>query len=98
MKRLIANCSIMQIARRRTKTISASYTLEGTVLDNVEKINYLGITITNDLNGTHVGNICTKDDRPLGFKRRNFAACPHDVKESTYKGLVRPVLAYGSSL
>ena len=32
--------------------------LEGTVLDIVEKIKYLGITITNDLKwNTHVSNI-----------------------------------------
>ena len=29
--------------------INASYSLEGTVLDNVEKIKYLDVTITNDL-------------------------------------------------
>ena len=34
-----------------------SYSLEGTVLDNVEKIKYLGVTITNDLKwNTHVSN------------------------------------------
>ena len=27
-----------------------------------------------------------------------MAACPQDVKESAYKGLVRPVLEYGSSV
>ena len=32
--------------------INASYCLEETVLDNVEKIKYLGITITNDLKHT----------------------------------------------
>ena len=42
-------CNIMQITRKWIKKINASYTLEGTVLDNVEKIKYLGITITNDL-------------------------------------------------
>ena len=42
--------NIMQITRKRIKMINASYTLEGTFLDNVEKIKYLGITITNDLN------------------------------------------------
>ena len=31
-------CNIMQITRKRIKKINASYTLEGTVLDNVEKI------------------------------------------------------------
>ena len=43
------NIHVMQITRKGIKTINASYTLEGTVLDNVENIKYLGITITNDL-------------------------------------------------
>ena len=45
---------------------------------------------------THVSNICTKANRTLGFL--NLAACPQDVKESAYKGLVCPVLEYGSSV
>ena len=48
--------------------------------------------------GTHVSNICTKANRTLGFLRRNLSACPQDVKESAYKGLVRPVLEYSSSV
>ena len=42
-------CNIMQITRKRIKKINAFYSLEGTVLENVEKIKYLGVTITNDL-------------------------------------------------
>ena len=42
-------CNMMQITRKRIKKINASYSLEGTVLENVEKIKYLGVTITNDL-------------------------------------------------
>ena len=92
-------CNIMQITRKRIKKINASYNLEGTVLDNVENIKCLGIIITNDLKwNTHVSNICTKANRTLGFLRRNLSACPQDVKESAYKGLVRPVLEYGSSV
>ena len=92
-------CNIMQITRKRIKKINASYCLEGTILDNVENIKYLGVTITNDLKwNTHVSNICTKANRTLGFLRRNLSACPQDVKESAYKGLVRPVLEYGSSV
>ena len=92
-------CNIMQITRKRIKKINASYSLEGTVLENVEKIKYLGVTITNDLKwNTHVSNICTKTNRTLGFLRRNLAACPLDVKKSAYKGLVRPILEYGSSV
>ena len=30
----------------------------------------------------------------LGFQRWNLYACPQEVKEAAYKGLVRPVLEY----
>ena len=46
---LKCNTCIMQITRKWIKKINASYCLEGTVLNNVEKIKYLGVTITNDL-------------------------------------------------
>ena len=90
---------MMQITRKRIKKIHASYTLEETVLDNVENIKYLGVNITNDLRwNTHVSNICTKVNRILGFLRRNLYACPQEVKEAAYKGLVRPVLEYSGSV
>ena len=89
----------MQITRKQIKKNKAAYNLEGTVLDNVENIQYLGITITDDLKwNTHVSNICTKANRTLGFLRHNLSACPQDGQELAYKGLVRPVLEYGSSL
>ena len=68
-------------------------------LDNVESIKYLGVTITSDLRrNTHVSNVCTKANRTLGFLRRNLYSCPQEVKEAAYKGLVHPVLDYGSSV
>ena len=48
--------------------IRALYTLKGTVLENVEIIKYLGMTITksNYLKwNTHIINICTKANRTL---------------------------------
>ena len=90
---------MMQLTNKRINKIEASYTLEGTVLENVNSIKYLGVTITNDLKwNTHVTNICTKANRTLGFLRRNIFSYPNDVKEAAYKGLVRPVLEYGSSV
>ena len=66
--------------------------LQEDILENVEKIKCHGVTITNDLKwNTHVSNICTKANRTLDFLRRNLVACPRDVEESAYKGLVRPV-------
>ena len=47
---------------------------------------------------THVSNVCAKANRTLGFRRRNLYSCPQEVKEAAYKGLVRPVLDYGSSV
>ena len=39
-------CNMMQLTNKRTSKIQASYKLEGTVLENVESIKYLGVTIT----------------------------------------------------
>ena len=90
-----SKCNMMQLTRKRIKKINANYELEGTLLENVLSIKYLGVTITNDLRwNTHISNVCTKANRTLGFLRRNLSACPKDVKEMAYKGLVRPVLEY----
>ena len=92
-------CNMMQLTRKRIKKIHASYTLEGNDLENVESIKYLGVTITSDLRwNAHVSNVCTKANRTLGFLRRNLYSCPQQVKEAAYKGLMRPVLDYGSSV
>ena len=92
-------CNMMQLTRKRIKKIPASYTLEGTNLENAESIKYLGVTIISDLRwNTHVSNVCTKANRTLGFLRRNLYSCPQEVKEAAYKGLVRPILDYGSSV
>ena len=40
--------------------------------------------------------MCTKANRTLGFQRRNLYQCPQDVKEAAYRGLVHPILKYGS--
>ena len=57
----------------RYKKIHASYTLEGTDLENAESIKYLGVTITSDLRwNTHVSNVCTKANRTIGFLKRKL--------------------------
>ena len=84
-------CNMMQLTNKRSSKIQANYTLEGTVLENVESIKYLGVTITNDLKwNTHISNVCTKANRTLGFLRRNLYSCPPDVKEAAYKAGADP--------
>ena len=93
----ISTCQMQYYANN--KETDASYTLEGTVLENVENIKYLGVTITNDLRwNTHASNVCTTANRTLGFLSRNLYACPQEVKEAAYKGLVHPVLEYSGSV
>ena len=90
-------CNMMQVTSKHSNKIQASYTLEVAVLENVDNIEYLGVTITNDLKwNTHISNICTKANRSLGFLRRTHFSCPRKVKEAAYKGMVRPILEYGS--
>ena len=55
-------CNMMQLTKKHTK-IQASYTQEGTVLENVENIKYLGVTITNDLKWNPHIRICVP--RPI---------------------------------
>ena len=91
-------CNMMQLTNKHNK-IQASYTLEGTVLENVDSIKYLGVTITSDLKwNSHIRNVCSKANRTLGFLRRNLFSYPKDVKEAAYKSMVRPILEYGSTV
>ena len=41
-------CNMMQLTEKHNKN-QASYTLEGTVIENAENIKYLGVTINSDL-------------------------------------------------
>ena len=65
-------CSIMQITRKITNKTETYYILEGTVLENVDTIKYLGMTRWN----THISNMCTKANRTLGFLRQNLLLLP----------------------
>ena len=86
-------CNMIQLTRKHLNKIQASYTLEGTILENVDNIKYLGVTISNDLKwNAHISNICTKANRTLGFLRRTLFFCPQDATEAAYKGMVRPIL------
>ena len=92
-------CNMMQLTRKHLNKIQASYTLEGTVLENVDNIKNLGVTITNDFKwNTHISNICTKANRTIGFLKQTLFSCPHDVKGAAYKGMMHQILEYGSSV
>ena len=79
------NCNMVQVTRKRIKKNHVLYTLEGTDIENVESIKYLGVTITCDLRwSTHVSNVCTKTNRTFGFLRRIVSSCPQEVKVAAH--------------
>ena len=52
-------CNMRQLTRK-LNIIQASYTLKGTILENVDNIKYLGVKISRDLRWSkHINNICT---------------------------------------
>ena len=54
-------------------------------LESVERANYLGVTLSEDLSWTpHVDNTAAKALRTLGFLRRNMFHCTDSVRERTY--------------
>ena len=79
-------CNMMQLTNKQINKTEASYTLEVAVLENVDSIKYLGVTISNDLKrNTHITNICTEANRTLGFLRRNLLEkVPQDFFHSVY--------------
>ena len=69
-------CNMMQLTKKHNK-IQASYTLEGSVLENVERIKYHGVTITSDLKwNSHIRKVCSKPNRTPGFLRKNCFLAP----------------------
>ena len=78
----------MQLTKKRTNKIQASYALNGSVFENVERIkSYLGVTITNNLEWiTHINNICMKANKTIGILRRTFVFLSPIRKGSSLKG------------
>ena len=84
MKFQPVKCNMMQLTKKHNK-IQASYTLEGTLLENVESIKYLGVTITSNLKwNSHIRSVCSKANRTHGFLGRKLFSCPQDMKEAAY--------------
>ena len=93
-----SKCYVLSIHRKKSPVIH-DYMIKGQALEHVQRHQYLGVTISNDLNWKyHVENIVGKASTTLGFIKRNLKHCPQEVKVQAYKSLVRPILEYSSSV
>ena len=84
-------CTALRITINKRYGREANYSLHGQSLQVTDSAKYLGVTISDDLqwekhsHATVAIASCT-----LGFLRRNFRACSKQVRDTTYKSMVRP--------
>ena len=94
----VDKCSILTISKRK-RQICHAYTLHQQPLERVQSARYLGVEIAHDLSWRrHVEAIVAKANRASAFVTRNLQGCPDKVQVHCFKGLVRPVLEYASSV
>ena len=91
-------CNTISITRKRNR-INHQYTLHSKTLENVDSATYLGVELSNDLTWSkHINKTTMKANRKLAFIRRNIRINNTKVKETAYKGLVRPNLEYSATI
>ena len=86
--------NLIQVSARFTQ-----YTLHGEILESVDCVRYLGVSISKDLSwNTHISQITSKANRTLDFVKRNVRTKNQSIKEIAYKTLVRPQAEYASTV
>jgi hypothetical protein len=91
-------CYVMRISRKRNPS-SFIYTLSNHPLEQVSQNPYLGVLLSENLKwAPHIDQLTKKANKTLGFLRRNLHMCSGKIKETAYKTLVQPLLAYSSTI
>ena len=91
-------CSTLPVTRKH-KVLDSKYKLHDHTLQVVDKVKYLGVTVTKDCSwDTHIQDVCSKANRALGFLRRNLKISAVQLKATAYKAYVRPILEYACSV
>ena len=91
-------CYILSITLKRN-SIFHDYNILGTTLKRVANHDYLGVTMSSDLNWLrHEKKYSNKASRILGLLKRTLSPCSQNVKSIAYKMLVRPQLEYASEV
>ena len=90
---------MMKLTRKKKHHVDFEYQLEGSNLEFVDNIKYLGVHIANDLRwNKHVHEVTNKANKLLGMLRRNLYFCTKDVRETAYLSLLRPILEYAGTV
>ena len=93
-----SKCQVLHITKK-VKPLNTKYILHTVELESAPAVNYLGVTIADDLSWSpHIDNTTKKANQTLGFLKRNIRVHIKDLKSVAYKTLVRPQLEYASTV
>ena len=92
-------CKVLRITRKTSRNIILhDYNIHGHSLESVKEGKYLGVTLQDKLSFTpHVNSTIKKAASIRQFLQRNLRGCSREVKETSYKTFIRPVLEYAST-
>jgi hypothetical protein len=93
-------CKVLRITKKiKRNTIFHDYKIHGHNLEAVHEANYLGVTLHDKLSFTpHIDHTLKKAATTRQFLQRNLRGCNREVKETSYKTFVRPVLEYAATV
>ena len=93
-----AKCNLLRVSTSRSP-IKVSYNLSGHTLELVQKVKYLGVTITSNLRwDAHTTNVRHSSEATLRFLKRNLRMHSPAIKEAAYITYVRPKAEYASAV
>merc|ERR1711867_13262 len=94
----VDKCSVLTITKKRNRIIHP-YTLHQQHLERVQSAKYLGVEICHNLSWRkHAEAVVSRANRASAFVTRNLQGCPEQVQAHCFRGMVRPVLEYASSV
>jgi len=87
--------SVYMRITRKYNPIICNYSINSTLIEDVQATTYLGLTITKDLTwSTHVNNITSKALSDKAFLQRNLESCPTQIELKCFSTMIRSNLEY----
>lgn len=93
-----SKCKFMPVSRKHTNVIHP-YSLNSTVLSQVDSYRYLGVVITSRLTWTeHITKLAADASKTLGYLRRSLSLSPASLRKLAFETFVRTKMEYASAI
>jgi hypothetical protein len=96
----VEKCTSMVINNSKKKCLdSFQLTLDGVMIDNLNKTKYLGLTIDNKFHWQeHISQVATKVNANNYRLRRLKSSVPRDIKLKIHKAVTLPIIDYANTV